>query len=95
MILHGKFEHIPAGPLRALQFWSLALREGRGAIFTLKTDPLILGEQAFEGLKALIDYFLQLETPYLSHPRGLRMPGSYDHLARIKEWLIGGDAECL
>jgi ATP-dependent helicase/nuclease subunit B len=89
IILYGKFDHIPDRPLKNLQFWSLALRDGKGTILTLKTDPKLLAKNAFEGLKELIHYFLDPETPYLSHPRGLGIPHTYDHLARTKEWLTG------
>jgi ATP-dependent helicase/nuclease subunit B len=92
IILYGKFDHIQARPLKDLQFWSLALKEGQGTILTLKTDPKILAKNAFEGLKELIHYFQDPETPYLSHPRGQGTPHTYDHLARTKEWLAGGGA---
>lgn len=92
IILYGKFDHIPSRSLKNLQFWSLALKEGKGTILTLKTDPNVLGKNAFEGLKELIHYFLDPETPYLSHPRGLGTPTTYDHLARTKEWMMGEEA---
>jgi ATP-dependent helicase/nuclease subunit B len=92
IILYGKFDCIPARPLKNIQFWSLALKEGQGTILTLKTDSQVLAKNAFEGLKELIHYFLHEETPYLSHPRGPGMPNTYDHLARTKEWLMGEKA---
>ncbi len=92
IILYGKFDNIPIRPLKNLQFWSLALKEGKGTILTLKTDPKILAQNAFEGLKELIHYFQDPETPYLSHPRGLGTSKTYNHLARTKEWLMGGEA---
>ena len=47
--------------------------------------------QSRQGLEKLIDLFGRPDTPYLSQPRPENLGfGTYDHLARVKEWRGGG-----
>ncbi len=50
---------------------------------------------AREGVKNLVEFFAQENTPYISYPRMNINIGytDYEHLSRIKEWGISGDDE--
>jgi len=71
----------PAGDARLIDF-----KEG---------DPDFHAEQALSKLKQLVTRFEDEQQPYL--PLVLSMwknrYGAYDHLARVKEWSVGGDDE--
>jgi ATP-dependent helicase/nuclease subunit B len=47
-------------------------------------------------LTGVVARFDDPETPYRSRERPMflrRHPGDYDHLARVKEWSLSGDAD--
>ena len=50
-------------------------------------------ERHFDGLVTLLSSFHLVETPYLSrpYPKFCRDGGAYDHLARVREWLLPGE----
>ena len=50
-------------------------------------------DAAQAGLLALVEKFDDPATPYLSQPRAEAKPkfSDYEHLARVREWSIGGD----
>ncbi len=50
---------------------------------------------AREGVKNLVEFFNQENTPYISYPRMNINIGytDYEHLSRLKEWGISGDEE--
>ena len=59
-------------------------------------EGLDLALKALEGLKARIDAFDQLETPYVSWaaPQFIdQYGGDYDHLARLWEWHVIGETD--
>lgn len=61
----------------------------------VKSDLDQLLEDTRKGLIALISAFLDPDTPYLSRPRVqfLAYEGDFDHLARVREWSVAGEAE--
>ncbi|WP_319772469.1 double-strand break repair protein AddB [Breoghania sp.] len=63
---------------------------------TKDIDFADLAEAAFEKLEGLVRAYDRPETGYLSRARPKReaeMNGDYDHLARVREWSVGEDAE--
>ncbi len=59
---------------------------------SLKPVDVAAIEQAVARLKERIALFRDPATPYLPRPhaRFAREEGDYDHLARVREWLLGG-----
>ena len=66
-----------------------------GEVTTVRFDTAELADAARAGLGGLIARFDDPATPYTPMPRPLRAPrfNDYAHLARLKEWSIGGYAE--
>ncbi len=97
----GGFPGIPAGAAVAeLVYVSLKGREPAGedkAIDFKDGDANTQAERALAKLKAVIERFEDEQQPYLPLvlPMWKSRYGAYDHLARVKEWAIGGaeDAE--
>ena len=56
---------------------------------------LAVAEAHYSGLIELLEQFRDLETPYPPRPfpKFARRYNPYDHLARVKEWSLGGEAE--
>jgi ATP-dependent helicase/nuclease subunit B len=90
----GGFEGVAAGEVAALQYWRLSGGQPPGAIVPVKAEPGDLAEAARTGLERLIACFDDPATAYPSVPRPLQAPrfNDYAHLARIKEWSLGGFA---
>ena len=88
----GGFEGVPGGAVSALQYWRLSGGEPPGEIAPAKADPADLAETARAGLARLIACFDDPETGYAAVPRPLQAPrfNDYAHLARLKEWSLGG-----
>jgi ATP-dependent helicase/nuclease subunit B len=66
---------------------------GEAKALALKPDTAAASLEVLDRLRALIDRFENEDQAYLSStaPRtGIRFPGDYDHLARIKEWSKSG-----
>ena len=90
----GGFDGVPGGEVAGLQYWRLSGGQPPGLIVPAKADPELLAETARAGLEQLIACFDDPATGYPSVPRPLRAPrfNDYAHLARIKEWSLGGFA---
>jgi ATP-dependent helicase/nuclease subunit B len=90
----GGFDGVPGGGVAGLQYWRLSGGQPPGLIVPAKFDPELLAETARAGLEQLIACFDDPATGYPSVPRPLRAPrfNDYAHLARIKEWSLGGFA---
>ena len=61
-----------------------------------KNDAFIdVAEEHFLGLVELLDQFRDPQTPYPPRPfpKFAKSYNAYDHLARVKEWSIGGEGE--
>jgi ATP-dependent helicase/nuclease subunit B len=54
-----------------------------------------VAEEHFDGLIKLLNQFRDPETPYPPRPfpKFAKSYNAYDHLARVKEWSIGGEGE--
>ncbi len=84
----GGFKGVPARAVSQLVYWHLKGGQEGGAERVLKDDPMVLADEALDGLKGLIDAFAREDTPYLARPHPEKAPGwsDYLHLARVKEW---------
>ncbi|MBT5751433.1 MAG: double-strand break repair protein AddB, partial [Rhodospirillaceae bacterium] len=91
----GGFKGLEKMPVARLDYVKLSGGEPVGELKPLKADALALGEAAVAGLVARIAKFDDPTTPYLSrpHPQFMKYAGDYDHLARVKEWSSGGEAD--
>ncbi|HBM12431.1 MAG TPA: double-strand break repair protein AddB, partial [Rhodospirillaceae bacterium] len=90
------FQDIPPGPIVELAYWKLSGGEPAGSIqINDAADPDELAQLVRDKLTALIAAYDDPETAYPSVPRPGEAPrfNDYAHLARIKEWSLGGDAE--
>lgn len=99
MLARGGFTKITAAPVEELAYVRLSGGDPAGEFRTAggkKTPPPeTLAEEAYDGLLRLIAQFDRQATPYLSCPRP-DLPyrfNDYEHLARVKEWSSGEDAE--
>src|SRR5262245_12675349 len=95
----GGFLDIPAGAgVAELVYVSLKGREPAGeekAIDFKEGDADLHAERALAKLKAVVARFEDEQQPYLPLvlPMWKSRYGSYDHLARVKEWAVGGSDE--
>jgi ATP-dependent helicase/nuclease subunit B len=95
----GGFPDIPAGAKVAeLVYVSLKGREpaGEERIINFKDgNPDLHAERALAKLKTVLERFEDEQQPYLPLvlPMWKSRYGSYDHLARVKEWTVGGSDE--
>jgi ATP-dependent helicase/nuclease subunit B len=94
----GKFENLAAGPVSEIAYVTLKGGElaGKQAGISFKEgDANSQAEHALARLKELAAKFEDEATPYLSlvHPMWKTHYGDYDHLARVKEWSLGGGEE--
>jgi len=92
----GKFGPIPSGSVSELAYVTLKGGEPPGkhlAIDFKDGTPDSQADHALERLKKLAADFENADTPYLSlvHPMWTNHYGDYDHLARVKEWSLGGE----
>ncbi|HHK73526.1 MAG TPA: double-strand break repair protein AddB, partial [Rhizobiales bacterium] len=90
----GGFENVPAGGVAQIVYIKLSggnppgemriLEKSRSGVVT----PAEAADAALAGLRHRISSFNHRQTPYLSriHVKFERFPGTYDHLARAKEW---------
>lgn len=86
----GAFDGVPPAPVGELAYWQLLGGDPAGRIDRLKVDGA--ADSASAGLARLIAAFDDENTPYLSQPNpdGAPRYSDYDHLARVKEWSVGG-----
>lgn len=96
MAARGAFDRVPARPAAHLAYVRLGAASVKEVAALEKDDTAsALAETTYERLCELIAAFENEAQPYVS----LRRPmfagrfGDYDHLARIKEWSTGGEAE--
>lgn len=89
----GGFPDVPPGPLAALCYWRLSGNAAGGEERSAGDDPEGLADQALAGLARLVAAFDDPETPYEARPHPDRAPrfSDYQHLARVKEWAVGGE----
>jgi ATP-dependent helicase/nuclease subunit B len=94
----GGFAGLPAAPVAELAHWRLSGGELAGEIKPLAEDAAsvrVFVDEAVAGLRRLIAEFDRAETPYRARPRPDHAPrfSDYAHLARVKEWSVGGGEE--
>jgi ATP-dependent helicase/nuclease subunit B len=96
----GGFDGVPAVPISALEYWHLKGGRDGCAVTPVKApesrsaaDPMVLAEEAYQGLVGLLEAFSKDETPYLARPRESYALGynDYEHLARFAEWASEAD----
>jgi ATP-dependent helicase/nuclease subunit B len=91
----GGFDKIVAGPVSEITYVTLKGGEPAGKpneINFKEGTPDTQADHALARLKELAAKFENETTPYLSlvHPMWKFHYGDYDHLARVKEWSLGG-----
>ena len=99
MVKRGAFAKIDATRPTALIYVKLMDRDG-GTIRDIsrgktEIDPDVLTEAHYDEFVSLIDAHWNRGRPFYSRPavQFLRDAKPYDHLARVREWTIIGDAE--
>ena len=97
MLRHGAFKDMPMGETSELVYWRVT-GSGQKPVerITLSSRDISVADMtdaAQAGLLALVEKFDDPATPYLSQPRAEAKPkfSDYEHLARVREWSIGGD----
>lgn len=92
----GQFEGVPAGPVRQLSYVKVgASPEERVLDLNRKDKPPLTIEEAAErhidGLRTALERLRSGEDGFLSRrmPEKVRDGGPYDHLARVREWMVG------
>ena len=95
MIARGAFDGVPADFVVELSYWRLSGGDPAGEIRDAGGDPRQLAEDAFEGLRALLEHYQRPETEYRARPDPEKAPrySDYEHLERIQEWAAGGGGE--
>jgi ATP-dependent helicase/nuclease subunit B len=94
ILRHGEFDGIPkGGSLSQLAYVRLSGGMLPGELKRIDFDKTTADEQAdeaFAELAKLLQKFSDPATPYFSlvHPMWTTRYGTYDHLARVKEWSL-------
>lgn len=87
LLENGGFPNLNTNKVAALEYWHLRGGQNENKIKHLKeTDDLV--EQAYQGVKHLLQHFLLSTAPYLCAPWGESKPKNKDYLqlARLEEW---------
>ncbi len=99
LVMRGGFAAIQAGKPNRLDYIKLNIREG-GEVksMTIKMDGEAVGElidKHWSGTLTLINALFNQGLGFAArlHPKNITSVGDYDHLARVKEWSVGGDDE--
>ncbi len=89
MLAAGAFGDL--GKLETRDLLYVQISGGRVPGTMIEVDIALIGE-TLEKLKKRIADFARADTPYPPrlHPKEARVSGDYDHLARVREWSIGG-----
>lgn len=86
--LAGGFKGVNAGKVGSLEYWKISGGQPPGKITPINDDINRLEQEALEGLTALMETFLDEDTPFLPTPRPRLAPrfNNYAHLSREEEW---------
>jgi len=97
----GGFKDVPAALVAALEFWHLKGGRDGSSVVLVKdqetkaiTDPMVLADDAYQGLIELVQHFSSDDAAYMAAPResfALAF-NDYAHLARYAEWSNEGEA---
>jgi ATP-dependent helicase/nuclease subunit B len=99
ILRHGGFADIASGSIAEFVYVLLKGGEPAGKVEPVKlkdTTPDDEADKAYERLRELATRFADARTPYraLVHPMWTTHYGTYDHLARVKEWSsTGGETD--
>jgi len=94
MALRGGFAGL-TGPVTALEYWHLKGGRDGCAVVPVKqpdsrqlADPMVLADEAYQGLVRLLTTFSEENAAYMARPREAYALGynDYEHLARFAEW---------
>ena len=93
ILARGGFEGVPAGDIRELAFWRLSGGREAGKVHPAADDPSGIAQEAYDGLRALVEKFDDPTTAYEARPGPKQAPkySDYEHLARVREWASLGD----
>jgi len=88
LAINGAFEGVTKATVSELAYVRLSGGRIPGQLKRLKLDVNEVSTHALSGLQNLITSFRDPETPYRSRPRPQFKSrfGTYDHLARVREW---------
>jgi len=88
----GGFENVDAMPISKLLYIGLGGGNPPGTLSDVGEDVSEQTDRALAGLTELMAQFAKPTTPYRSRPRPMWASryGTYDHLARVKEWSTQG-----
>ncbi len=96
MAARGLFDGAPAGPVEQLTYVKVGSTPGEVKLDLKRTDrsPVSIEEAAEEhiaGLRRALERLRSGEDGFLSRrlPEKVRDGGPYDHLARVREWMVG------
>ncbi|MGH6888176.1 MAG: double-strand break repair protein AddB [Rhizomicrobium sp.] len=92
MEARGGFEGVPVLVPSRLVYIRFAGGELAGETHVVDADAQALSEESLAKLAQRIADFDREETPYFSHvaPYRTDSTGDYDHLARVREWVLAG-----
>ena len=96
MASKGHFESVPAGPVERLSYVAVGSKPGEIELELKRSDKTPVGiEEAanahIDGLRNALERLRSGQDGYLSRrmPEKIKDGGSYDHLARVREWMVG------
>ncbi len=91
----GGFEGVPRMDAAELVYIRFAGGAKPGELRPVKVDAHAIAAEAAEKLSARVAFFDDPNTPYHSRVKPYRanVSGDYDHLARVREWSLGGWSE--
>ncbi len=93
MIHQGAFKDVPRDEVHRLTYIRLTGGRIPGEVRNLKLDVGKVAADTWENFKILIAGYDNPDQAYLPHVRPMttRDVGDYDHLARVREWLLSED----
>ena len=91
----GKFARVKPASVAELSYWRMTGGRDVGEILAIKGDPMDLAAAAKAQLAKLIAAYEDQAMPYhpLPDPKFVPKFRLYDHLSRLAEWSVVGDAE--
>ncbi|WP_368413176.1 double-strand break repair protein AddB [Dongia sp.] len=96
----GGFKYVPAALVAALEFWHLKGGRDGSSVMLVKdqetkaiADPMVLADDAYQGLIDLVQHFSSDDAAYMAAPRDsfALAFNDYAHLARYAEWSNEGE----
>ena len=93
--VEGGFDGLPAGPIKALEYWHLSGKKSAPGEIKTPFDEMFDADEIRYRLESLATDFDQAGTAYPSEPDPSTVPHfkPYQHLSRSREWLYGEGAD--